>query len=151
MGPRGENVLQALRDGRSVLSNGPILVAGFDLNGNGSIDDPGDVIVGQQYSSTAKSFPPLQAEWVSSDEFGPLRSLRLIIGSASGESDPIEIQIPSPMGLASHGLFPLDLASHLEKLADGWGYIRLEARTVNSAGAEFRCYTNPIWIRLSEH
>ena len=43
MGPRGESVLRALRDGHTVGSNGPILIAGFDRNGNGSIDDHEDV------------------------------------------------------------------------------------------------------------
>jgi hypothetical protein len=151
MGPRGENILQALRDGRSVLSNGPLLVAGFDVNGNGSIGDPEDVTIGQQYASAAKEFLPLQVEWASSDEFGPLQSLRLIIGSKTGESDPIEVQIPPRKALASDGLYPIDLISHLGKLGPEWGYVRLAARTVSSAGEEFRCYTNPIWIRLGEH
>jgi hypothetical protein len=148
MGPRGENVLHALHDGRTVLSNGPLLVAGFDVNGNGSIDDPEDVTIGQEYSPAAKGVLPLQVQWVSSDEFGSLQSLRLIIGSKTGEAEPIEIQIPAPMRLASNGLFPIDLASQLEKAGAGWAYVRLEARSVNSGGEEFRCYTNPIWIRL---
>ena len=37
MGPQGENVLRALREGRTVGSNGPILIAGFDRNSNGSL------------------------------------------------------------------------------------------------------------------
>jgi hypothetical protein len=151
MGPRGENVLQALRDGRSVLSDGPLLVAGFDLNGNGSLADPNDIMIGQTYSTQAKGFLPLQTEWLSSSEFGSLQSLRVIIGTPQGESDPIEVQIPPRMALASDGLFSIDLASHLGNLGTGWGYVRLEIRTVNSAGEEFRCYTNPIWFQLTEH
>lgn len=151
MGPRGENILQALRSGRSVLSNGPLLAAGFDINGNGSIGDPEDVMIGQKYAATAKGFLPLQVEWASSSEFGALKSLRLIIGTKSGESDPIEVQIPPRTAMASAGLYPIDLTPQLGKLGYGWGYVRLEARTVSSAGAEFRCYTNPIWIHLMEH
>lgn len=151
MGPRGENVLQALRSGRSVLSNGPLLVDGFDVNDDGSIGDSEDVTAGGQYSSPAKRFLPLQVQWASSEEFGSLQSLRLIIGSQAGESAPIEVPIPPRLALASDGLFPVDLASHLGKLGTGWGYVRLEARTVNGAGEEFRCYTNPIWIHLMEH
>ena len=59
MGARGENVLRALRDGRTVGSNGPILIAGFDRNENGSLDDPGDVGIGQEITSPLKSLPPL--------------------------------------------------------------------------------------------
>jgi len=151
MGPRGENILEALRNGRSVLSNGPLLVAGFDVNGNGSTNDPEDVTIGQHYAAPAKSFLPLQVEWASSEEFGALQSFSVIIGSKTGESDPIEIQIPTRMALGSTGLFPINLTPHLAKLGSDWGYVRLEARTVNSAREEFRCYTNPIWIRLAEH
>ena len=84
MGPRGENVLRALRDGRTVGSNGPILIAGFDRNANGSLDDPEDVGIGQEISCPLKSLPPLQLRWVSSEEFGPLQSIQLIVGTERG-------------------------------------------------------------------
>lgn len=150
MGPRGEEVLRALRDGRSVLSNGPLLVAGFDRNANGSLDDPEDILPGGHVSFATRTLEPLQLAWVSSREFGLLVSLRLVVGSISGESKPIEIPIPAEKRLASEGLYPLDLKSHAEKLDGGWGYVRLEARTRNDAREEFRCYTNPVWVRVSE-
>ncbi len=149
MGPRGENVLRALHEGHSVMSNGPLLIAGFDVNANGSLDDPGDIGLGQQISSAAQALPPFQVEWASSAEFGPVKTLRLIVGSASEESPPVELSVPAQKGLASDGLYPLDLRSYLGKLGEGWGYIRLETRTLNGAGEEFRCYTNPIWIRIT--
>jgi len=150
MGPRGENVLRALLRGESVVSNGPLLVAGFDRDSDGSLDDPSDVRIGQDISSPPKEFPPLQLYWVSSQEFGPLCSLRLIVGSSSGESSPEELPIPPGKALASEGLYPLDVRTRLEKLGSAWGYIRLEARTQSSAGEEFRCYTNPIWVLVTE-
>jgi len=133
-----------------VVSNGPLLIAAFDVNGNGSITDAEDVGIGQQIVFSANSLLPLQLEWVSSDEFGRLQSLRLIIGSVSGESEPVEISVPQQKRLASDGLFSVDLHSQMEKLGTGWGYIRLEARTQNSGGEEFRCYTNPIWVRVAK-
>jgi len=150
MGRRGENVLQALREGRSVISNGPLLIAGFDRDANGSLDDPQDIGMGQEISSSLKEFPPLQLWWASSKELGPLKSLRLVIGSSSGESSPEEISIPPSKGMGSEGLYPLDLGARLEKLGRSWGYLRLEARTRSGTGAEFRCYTNPIWVRVAE-
>ncbi len=150
MGPRGENVLRALREGQSVLSNGPLLIAGFDLNGNSSLDDPQDAAIGQQASLAADSLPPLQLVWVSSEEFGPFTSIRLMVGSRQGESSPIEVSIPDGKALASGGLFPLDLREALSGLKGAWGYLRLEAKTQNADGNEFRCYTNPIWVRLTE-
>ena len=150
MGRRGENVLQALRQGQSVISNGPLLIAGFDRDANGTLDDPPDVQIGQEISASLKEFPPLQLFWLSSQEFGPLKSLRLIVGSSSGESSPEEIPIPPGRALASEGLYPLDLRTRLDKLGTSWGYVRLEARTGSGAGEEFRCYTNPIWVRVTE-
>ena len=88
MGPRGENVLRALREGRTVGSNGPLLIAGFDRNANGSLDDPDDVGIGQEISSPLKSLPPLQLRWVSSEEFGPLQSIHLIVGTSAGRIAP---------------------------------------------------------------
>lgn len=150
MGPRGENVLRALGDGRSVLTNGPLLIAGFDHNENGSLDDPGDTGIGGQISLPAGDFPPLQLKWESSDEFGPFTSIRLIAGTSQGESAPLEVPVPSGKGLASGGFFPLDLHIVLSKLGTRWGYLRLEARTRNKDGKEFRCYTNPLWVRVQE-
>jgi hypothetical protein len=149
MGPRGENVLRALREGRSVSSNGPLLIAGFDRNSNGSLDDAEDVGIGQEVSGPLKSLPPLQLTWASSEEFGPINSIRLLVGSSAGESKPEEIPVPPSKGLDSGGLVPVDLRPYLGKNIGPWGYIRLEARTSNGAGEEFRCYTNPIWVRVT--
>jgi hypothetical protein len=148
MGVRGENVLHGLRSGRSVVSNGPLLVVGFDRNGNGSLDDEEDILPGQEFSAELANVPPLQLNWVSSSEFGPLRSLRLIVGASAGESEPEEIPIPAGKEISSEGLHALDLQSRLARLHGAWGYLRLEARTRNDAGREFRCYTNPIWVRV---
>jgi hypothetical protein len=149
MGPRGENVLRALHDGRTVASNGPILIAGFDRNGNGSLDDPEDVGIGQEISSPLKSLPALQLEWVSSEEFGPIQSIHLIVGIPAGELPPVEIPVPASKALASGGLMPIDLVPILREGSQDWRYIRLVASSRNSANNEFRCYTNPIWIKAT--
>jgi hypothetical protein len=149
MGPRGENVLRALHEGHSVLTNGPLLIAGFDMNGNGSLDDPEDIGIGQQVSLRASQLGLLRLEWTSSDEFGPFTSIRMIVGSSDGESAPVEISVPSAKALASGGFFPLDLRQDLQRLGQSWGYIRFEATTRSREGIEFRCYTNPIWVRVT--
>ena len=150
MGPRGENVLHALREGRAVGSNGPILIAGFDRNSNGSLDDPGDVGIGQEISCLLKSLPPLQLQWVSSEEFGPVRSIKLMVGTDAGELPPVELPVPSAQALVSGGLIPFDLHQVLKAGGQKWIYIRLVATTRNSANNEFRCYTNPIWIKATD-
>lgn len=148
-GPRGENVLRALRDGRTVGSNGPILIAGFDRNGNGSLDDPKDVGIGQEINSSLKSLPPLQLRWASSQEFGPLQSIKLIVGTRKGELPAVEVPVPPDKALASDAFVPFDLHQVLTEGSKDWIYIRLVASTRNSANSEFRCYTNPIWIRAT--
>jgi len=148
-GARGENILRALRDGQSVASNGPLLIAGFDRNSNGSLDDPEDVGIGQDISIPLKSIPPLQLVWVSSEEFGEFESIRLIVGTSAGELPPVEVPVPSAKGLSSAGLIPFDIHQALKEASPEWKYVRLEGRTRNKAKEEYRCYTNPIWIKAT--
>jgi hypothetical protein len=150
MGQRGENVLRALAEGHSVASNGPLLIAGFDTNSNASLDDPEDVVVGGEISSRLDDLPPLMLQWSSNTEFGPFTSIRLIVGSAKGESAPVEVPPPSGMELASTGLHSVDSRPYFRNEVGSWMYVRLEARTRNGAGEEFRCYTNPVWVRITE-
>jgi hypothetical protein len=149
MGAKGENILRALKSGHSVVSNGPLLIAGFDRNSNGSLDDSGDVGIGDSLAVSLAHLPPLQLAWVSNAEFGPLESVRLIVGSPEGESQPQEIPVPASKQMASGDLIPVDLRPFLGKSRSTWGYVRLEARTRNATGEEFRCYTNPVWLRIT--
>ncbi|MGH9581087.1 MAG: hypothetical protein ACRD2R_08840 [Terriglobales bacterium] len=150
MGRRGENVLRALLQGHTVLSNGPLLIAGFDVNSNGTLDDPQDIVIGSEVESRWNQISPLQLQWASNKEFGPVVSLRVIVGSSSGESNPEEIPVAPAMAFASDGLVPLDLRDRLGKVMGSGAYVRLEARTRNGAGEEFRCYTNPVWVRFTD-
>ncbi len=149
MGPLGEGVLAALRDGHTILSNGPLVVAGFDINGNGTLDDPEDITAGGSAEFPLSGFPPLELNWATSDEFGPFDSIRLIVGAMAGEHPAIEIPLPAGKTMASGGMVPLNLAPYLAKLGKAWGYVRIEGRTKNDAGEEFRCYTNPIWVHVT--
>ncbi len=148
MGARGENVLKALRDGRSILSNGPLLAAGLDMDGDGTLGGERDVVMGGEARIDKQRPPSLQIQWASSAEFGPLVSLRLIAGSSAGEAAPEEISIPPGKELTSGGFVSASLKTLLDNAAPGWAYIRFEGRTRNGAGEEFRCYTNPVWIRV---
>ena len=149
MGAKGENILRALQAGHSVLSNGPLLVAGFEPNSQGGVGDTGEVGIGDSLAISLSRLPPLQLAWASSAEFGPFASIRLIVGSAEGESPPQEIPVPPARQMASGGLVPVDLRPFLGKNRAVWRYIRLEARTRNATGEEFRCYTNPVWLDIT--
>jgi hypothetical protein len=86
---------------------------------------------------------------VSSEEFGPLQSIKLILGTSTGELPPVEVPVPSAKALASDGLVPFDLHQILKEGSQNWIYVRLVASARNSANNEFRCYTNPIWIKAT--
>jgi len=91
----------------------------------------------------------LQLRWASSEEFGPVQSIKLIVGTGTGELPPVEVPVPSAKALSSEGLVPFDLRPVLKEGSQKWIYIRLVASTRNSANNEFRCYTNPIWIKAT--
>lgn len=149
VGRRGENVLRALESGQSILSNGPLLVAGFDLDKDGNLSGERDIMPGGRIAWDAAATSPLELQWASSKELGPLVSIRLMAGTRRGEARAQEIPVPAGKEFDSQGLVPIDLHSYAETLADEWGYIRLEARTRNAVGEEFRCYTNPVWVRAT--
>ena len=149
MGAKGENILRALQSGHSILSNGPLLVAGFEPNSQTGSGNTGEVGIGDSLAVSLGRLPPLQLAWASSAEFGPFASIRLIVGSAEGESPPQEIPVPPAREMASEGLVPVDLRPFLGKNRAVWRYIRLEARTRNATGEEFRCYTNPVWLDIT--
>jgi hypothetical protein len=85
VGEWGENVLKALRDGHTVVSDGPIVVFGIDRDGNGSIDDPDDVHIGDTFQ-TDKQKVTLSVAWATNEEFGQIKEIRVIRGTADGES-----------------------------------------------------------------
>ena len=86
---------------RAYVASMALLIAGFDRNSNGSLDDSGDVGIGDSLSISLTNLPPLQLAWVSSAEFGPLESIRLIVGSQESESQPREIPVPASKQMAS--------------------------------------------------
>ena len=57
--------------------------------------------------------------------------------------------MPPAKALASGGLVPFDLRQVVKEGSPEWKYIRVVASTRNSANDEFRCYTNPIWIKAT--
>jgi hypothetical protein len=67
----------------------------------------------------------------------------------SGELRPVDVPVPTSKRLSSESLVPSDLGMALKEGSEEWRYIRLVASTRNSAKEEFRCYTNPIWIKAT--
>jgi hypothetical protein len=143
MGARGENVLRALRAGQSVISNGPLLVAAIDADGDGKPD----ILPGGEGTIDKGHQPSVQIQWASTPELGPVVSLRLIRGTSEGETTPHDLPLPSGQELTSQGWVSMGWPSGAAQAGSGWSYLRFELRTRNSGGEEFRCYTNPLWVR----
>ena len=149
MGAGGEGVLRSVRAGRTILSDGPLAAAGFDMDRNGRLDS-GDVHVGGELSVADGAFPALVIELSTSVEFGPFEKLSLLLGDREGETVLREL-LPLHGGDSKNEYrFSVDLTESLSGKAPGWYWVRLEARTRTSRGEGFRCYTNLIWIHLQD-
>ncbi len=120
------DILEALRSGRAVVSEGPFIDLSVE-NGNGTAR-PGDTVLPGRRT--------VRAEFVSSAEFGSLRNCRILAGSRDSRKERV---IPVA-GRMKEGKARVVFESRL--LLEGVRYLRAEAVTVNG----HRCFTNPVWI-----
>ena len=75
----GQNqVVDGLRSGRFVVTDGPIVRIAVDMNGNNVIDD-GDVPMGALADYGCEV--PLLVEWKSTEEFGKVKRVDLYVGA----------------------------------------------------------------------
>jgi hypothetical protein len=119
-----KGILSALRDGHSIMTDGPIVV--FDIN-NTIIGDTIVVHKGNRIN--------LKIRWNSTFEFGSVHNITLIKG-VIGDTEVIEQKI-----------YPNSYSgtSQINLTASQDVYFRLMAFTSNG----HRMYTNPIWVNVS--
>ncbi|CAG5078681.1 T9SS type A sorting domain-containing protein [Parvicella tangerina] len=159
----GSGVLEALRNGRASLSDGPIISIGISDDGN---NNSSELLMGSDSEVDIAFLGDyfLNADFVTSQEFGEVDTIVLIVGTQSGEFTlgvdtswyqsgvvnkqiSLEDAITSAMGLA-------------EVPQDEYIYIRAELRTFKDlssvAGVHKTSYqyhhsfTNPIWLKFKE-
>lgn len=163
MGTNGENVLVALRDGNTTMSDGPIVAIGISKDGDNSENE---LLMGEDASLGSFSPPEIfmNLDYVTSSEFGDVTSIDLFLGTESGEVKH-PIAITTVTGSVS-------LSFQLDVLLDSilgvgntplneYMYIRAElASEVNYAGFEseyrtdydiFHSVTNPIWFSYGDN
>lgn len=124
------SILECLRLGRCVISNGPLLI----------FYGSGETGVRFQIGDTFKSrMMKLTIQAQTSSEFGTLKKLRIYVGDIVNQEELV---------IREEGNFPFKFQykkeiniPHLPRN----GYIRGELYTGNLS-AEYHCYTNPIWI-----
>ncbi len=123
-------LLAALQAGNAALSSGPAVRLRAICAGEKPIEMGGTL---RQRDAR------ILVEAVSTPEFGPLESIRLILGrsAAAAEETLREIRL-FPPGFAYRTALPLP---EIER-----GYVRAEARCVGWSHGSGRALTNPIWI-----
>lgn len=153
-GADGANVLSAIKNGNIILSDGPVVGISLELNGQ-----PGpEFVCGDEVLMTYPQYTSADIilNAVSSDEFGRIDHVRLILGTEDGEtqtdfdfstyttSEEIVLSLDSLINAAGN----IDMNEYF--------YLRAELTTDRQYGIfsslhgksseVFRSYTNPIWI-----
>jgi hypothetical protein len=129
--PPNEEILNALRYGHSVMTDGPLVV----FNVTNEKDETG--IIGSEIS--ARKFA-LTIQWESTNEFGNVTQIYIYQG-IMGNSDESIIHILSPFSLAGSTLYVPGIIPGSNLM-----YFRLVATTEKG----FTVYTNPIWVDMNQ-
>jgi hypothetical protein len=141
------NVKTALSEGHTIISDGPVIVFGIDLNNDGVLEWPDDILIGddREISASQLNTARIIIERQTTDEFGAIEVFNLYRGSSLTLQDPdsFDFTVPQPNPLI------LDLDQYISEDDTTYIYLRVDAVSRTSELEEFRCYTNPIWIRVS--
>ncbi len=169
-----ENVLNSVYDGRTVVTDGPFIVAGISLDGVAVEYADCEAGIGDTLSvpvddGSARLF----LQWVSSGDYGPIRMIRVLRGDDTTGSTPDIVRQFTPVD----GMTGVDLSTLFSEFEEpGYDdddpnpdyYIRVMAFTYDpdlgpdapgdvtipgydpAANAyQYRAVTNPIWINVT--
>ena len=93
-------VIEGLKSGNFVVTDGPIVRVAIDANGDGVFSD-GDVPMGGVHApQLSSSAIPVLVEWKSTPEFGPVTSVDLYVGAQSGAREGL---VYAPAGAGVRG------------------------------------------------
>lgn len=145
-----KEVLNGLAHGRAVATDGPLAIVELDINGDKKIDST-DGHIGETVEvpafRIADGTAQLHVQWNNRSEYGgavsrfvlyynnTLMDLNGKFGIASSLQGEVWITLKS-----------LQSQFSLSFSGTAYSFFRLEAYT---AGSNFRCYTNPIWMRTT--
>jgi hypothetical protein len=148
MGENGENVIRALENGNSFMSNGPLI--SFTINHKKNTYQSGDFL-----SYSDKNNYKLSINALSSEQYGDIISLKILVGTANDEKILLE----------KNGGKKIKLKENLNDLIKTYIseekniYLRVEVKTqriYSQAEKEiflrdkesFYAFSNPIWIEF---
>lgn len=129
-------ILDALRNGRTIVTNGPaaILQARNDTGRTAII---GDDIAGREFTLTISAR--------SSEEFGPVDRIDLYRGDLLKKVEQLERTFV-PRKDSGTGILACDHVFTHKIVHRNRGYVRVEA-TSSARGEQYICLTNPIWLK----
>ncbi len=135
--------LAAYRAGRTVITDGPFVTLGVDATGDYDLDDPDDLIVGEDGTWDANFPMPLILTWASTTEFGRLAEVKLLSIDAGGTSTLAQFDPRA----TSQGFGGTSVIEFPAESFSGMRAFRVECST-GSTGDDYRAYANPIWIEF---
>ena len=161
MGPNGQNILSALKNGVTTISDGPIVVIGISNTGNNNTNE---IKMGEDVVLDAlnpeKNY--LNVSYTTNIEFGDLKKFKLIIGTQAGEYEK-EMYFFNNTGTNTINYRMSDLFDSLNVSGgmqqNQYMYIRAEIETsINYSNIniykkpkdQFHSFSNPIWFKYED-
>jgi hypothetical protein len=155
MGENGENVLNALKNGNSIMSSGPILANYLTENAEMLAKSGEDIeIFYNQLENT-----DLKLELSTNNEFGETASIHAIIGT---ENNEYYFTISNFDEMNHYSLLDIlnSLSINEEEFLDKYIYLRTEYTSIKQYSQDlrdiylkdydiFHSYSNPIWIKVN--
>lgn len=151
-----DNVLVALKNGSTILSDGPVIVFDIDMNGNGNINPSfaEDAHIGDHkicnYSSIDSNNIKIFLRWNNTDEFGG--NIKRFILHYVTNNLTRELLLnghfginESKSGFAWISLKDLETEFNFNFELDKYSLFKFVVYTQDSL---YRCYTNPIWLKI---
>lgn len=129
--PDVDVILAALKKGSCVVTDGPILE--FHLQHKGQVAYMGDALL-----VSGDGEPEMKIIAHSTPELGPVTRVEVVTYFKGNKS-----KNPSLLTLEQGKQATIQLVGVQ-------GYCRLQAQTVGTDGERFCCFTNPIWIRVTD-
>lgn len=129
--PETDDILAALRSGACVVTDGPLLEVSITFNGQ-------EATLGQVLTVSGEGELKLKVVPHTTPEFGLVRRVELVTYFAGqSKKDPRRTVIEAG-------------TSKTIRLDGLQGYVRAECQTMGARGEGFCCFTNPIWVRITD-
>ncbi|MFH0865813.1 MAG: T9SS type A sorting domain-containing protein [Bacteroidota bacterium] len=158
MGTQGENVLKALQNGNTVMSDGPLITAGIDLNNDGQ----DDFICGDEVLPDVWQYvdAKIHIQIANIPEYGNIEKGKLVFGTQNSEH--IFMLNVTPGTLNENISLSLDsLVTQMEQYdtIQDWEYfyVRAELQThknfdslsiiYRDTAQDYHAITNPLWVK----